>query len=52
MSGNPYISAKSATTKAENAPKERQSRQFFGRVKLKAKATKTADITTATSQYP
>ena len=36
--------------KAAKAPKERQSRQFFGRVKLKAKTMKITDMTIAVSQ--
>ena len=36
VSGNPYISVKSATKKALKAPNERQSRFVFGLVKLNA----------------
>ena len=38
VSGKPYISVNSATMKAENAPKERQSRPVFGLVKRPAPA--------------
>ena len=36
VKGKPYISVKSATMNAENAPNERQSRGVFGFVKLNA----------------
>ncbi len=44
VKGNPYISVKSATTKALKAPKERQSVFVFGLVKLKAKIMNIAEL--------
>src|SRR3989304_2196877 len=44
VSGKPYISVKSATRKAEKAPKERQSRFVRGRAKLRAKRMKMAEL--------
>jgi hypothetical protein len=52
VSGKPYISVKSATMKAENAPKERQSRLDYGRAKLKAKIMNTAELIMTSSQRP
>ena len=52
VSGKPYISVKSATTKAENAPNERQSRPVRGLVKLKAKMMKTRELITTNAHRP
>src|SRR3972149_5978006 len=52
VNGKPYISAKSATIKPENAPRERQSRVVRGRVKLKAKMMKTKELITTSGQSP
>src|ERR671925_921951 len=52
VSGKPYISVKSATRNATKAPKERQSRAVRGRVKLKAKMIKTAELMTTSDQRP
>ena len=52
VKGKPYISVKSATRKAENAPKERQSRDVLGFVKLKAKTMKIAELMMTSGQLP
>jgi hypothetical protein len=52
VSGNPYISANSATRKALNAPNDRQSRDVFGLKKLKAKKIKTAEFRMTRVQRP
>src|SRR5262245_25716767 len=52
VSGNPYISVKSATRKAVNAPNDRQSRAVRGWVKLNAKMAKTATLMTTRDQRP
>src|SRR5262249_52864516 len=52
VSGNPYISANSATRNALNAPKERQSRGVRGLKKVKAKRMKTAEVTAASHHRP
>src|SRR5262245_23381334 len=50
--GKPYISVKSATRKAVNAPNDRQSRAVCGRVKLNAKMANTATLITTSDQSP
>ena len=52
VSGKPYISVKSATRKALNAPKERQSRPDFGLKKLNAKRMKIAELKATNIQSP
>jgi len=52
VKGNPYISVKSATMKAEKAPKDRQSRFVCGCVKLKAKMMNIAELIIARAQSP
>ena len=52
MSGNPYISVKSATRKALNAPKERQSREVRGLKKLSAKRMNTTELMMTSHQRP
>jgi len=44
VTGTPYISVNIATMKALNAPKERQSREDLGFVKLYAKMRKTNEL--------
>jgi len=44
VSGKPYISVKRAIMNAENPPNDRQSLEFFGLVKLKAKIMKTSEF--------
>jgi hypothetical protein len=44
VSGKPYISTNSATTKAAKAPKVRQSRPVCGLKKLKANIRKMAEL--------
>lgn len=52
VSGNPYISVNMATTKALNAPSERQSRFVCGLKKLNANRMNTTELTTTRSQRP
>src|SRR3989338_575835 len=52
VSGNPYISVKSATRNAENAPNDRQSREVFGFVKLNAKMMKMSELRMTSHQRP
>ena len=52
VSGKPYISANSATRKALNAEKLRQSRFVRGLKKLKAKKMKIAEFATTRNQRP
>jgi len=52
VSGKPYISANSATMKAENAPNERQSRALFGCAKLNAKMMNTSELTITSGHRP
>ena len=52
VSGKPYISVNSATMKAENAPKLRQSRWVLGLKKLKAKMMKIAELMMTSDQRP
>src|SRR5574337_1597179 len=52
VSGKPYISTNSATMKAVNAPKLRQSRALAGLKKLKANMTKIATLTTTRGHRP
>jgi len=52
VSGKPYISVNKATRKAENAPKERQSRRVCGFVKLKANIMNTPALITTNGQRP
>jgi hypothetical protein len=50
--GNPYISTKRATMKAEKLPNVRQSRWVFGLKKLKAKKRKIADSMMTSDHRP
>ena len=52
VNGKPYISVSSATRKALKPPKAIQSRLVFGLKKLKAKAMKIAEFSTARNQRP
>jgi len=52
VSGKPYISVKSATTKAENMPSVRQSRRVFGLKKLAAKKMKNAELMSTRDHSP
>lgn len=52
MSGSPYISVKSATMNAENAPIAVHSCRVFGRVKLSAKTMRIAEFNTTRGQSP
>jgi hypothetical protein len=52
VSGKPYISVHSATMKAENGPRERQSRLTGVRVKLAAKMKKTSELIITRLQRP
>ena len=52
VSGKPYISAKSATMNALNAPKLRQSRPVAGLKKLYANRMNTEALTSASPQRP
>src|SRR3972149_7997234 len=52
VSGKPYISVNSATTKAEKAPKERQSRDVVGLVKLNANSMKMSALMMTKGQKP
>jgi hypothetical protein len=52
VSGKPYISVKSATRKALNAPNERQSRAVCGLKKLNANRMKTAELIRTSDQRP
>src|SRR6266516_4087688 len=52
VKGKPYISVKSATRKAENAPNERQSRAVRGREKLNAKMMNTPALMITSGQRP
>ncbi len=52
VSGKPYISVNRATMNAENPPNERQSREVFGLVKLKAKIIKTSEFIMTSNQRP
>src|SRR3989304_8252421 len=52
VSGKPYISVARAPIKAEKAPKERQSRDVFGPVKLKAKRIKISELIITADQRP
>jgi len=52
VSGKPYISANSATMKAENAPNERQSRVFSGLAKLNANAMNTTELRITSDHSP
>jgi hypothetical protein len=52
VNGKPYISVKSATRKAENVPKERQSRAVRGWVKLNAKMMNTRAFIITSGQRP
>ncbi|MBP2311823.1 hypothetical protein [Azospirillum soli] len=52
VSGKPYISVNSATMKALNAPKERQSRGDCGLPKLKAKMMKMAELRATSTHRP
>jgi hypothetical protein len=52
VNGNPYISTKSATIKAEKAPKVHQSLEVLGLKKLKANIIKMAELSTTKSHEP
>ena len=52
VSGNPYISTKSAMMNAENVLNVRQSRVVFGLKKLKAKIMKTAELMITSDHNP
>jgi hypothetical protein len=52
VSGNPYISTKSATMKAEKVPNVRQSRVVFGLKKLNAKMMKIAALMITSDHSP
>src|SRR6266542_4480832 len=52
VKGKPYISVKSATRKAENAPNERQSRAVRGCEKLNAKMINTPALMITSGQRP
>ena len=52
VSGKPYISVNSASTKAEKAPSERQSRFVCGFEKLKANRMNRAELMTTSIQRP
>ena len=50
--GKPYISVNNATMNAENPPRERQSRDVLGWVKLKAKIMKIKELIMTRGQRP
>jgi hypothetical protein len=50
--GKPYISVNNATMSAENPPRERQSRDVLGLVKLKAKIMKIKELIMTRGQRP
>ena len=52
VSGNPYISVKSATRKAVKAPNDGQSRAVRGCVKLNAKMANTNTFSTTSTRRP
>jgi len=52
VKGKPYISVKSATRNAENAPIARQSRPVWGWKKLMAKAMKMTELNATRIQRP
>jgi hypothetical protein len=52
VSGNPYISVNSATIKAENAPRLRQSIFVCGFIKLNAKKIKIAELRKTNTHNP
>jgi len=52
VSGKPYISTKSATINAANAPKVRQSLAVWGLKKLKANIRKIAELRRTSVQSP
>jgi hypothetical protein len=52
VSGKPYISTKSATTKPEKAPKLRHSSFVLGLKKLNANTMKTAEFSRTNDQRP
>ena len=52
VSGNPYISVKSATRNAEKALNERQSRFDWGLAKLNANMMNTAELMSTSDQRP